>query len=222
MRKILQDSYNQILNEVQRNPLFLFFDGLTSSNDIITKNLKMYSVFADHEQIYFNDTFELVDGNNRPRTVKVKGITLNNFLNNKKYKASFVLANVENNFAVTNDSVIEKINPVFKKISFKEVIKVIKDKIYNNTIKLEKENQLTEYAKELCLVNIRLIEIATSLFEEPNFITATAKAREITSAKANEMKSADATKTYSDMINFFKQIVASLNNLIDTNTKKII
>lgn len=211
MDKILQEACNYTYRETGKVPIFAFYDGMTSSNALTTKNLKIYFVFENTNDFYYKDVVTFFDKNNLERRVTIKAISLDNFKENKKYLTSFIFAMVENNYGILKKELQTQMQEIISVVSLKDLIVNLKDKMYNNTLKLQKETDFTDYAKELSMVNIRINGIIISLLEQPEIDTALEKALEVLNQvdfnSVEKNIGNQEVKTIKDVIAYFMAII---------------
>ena len=223
MNKIMQEAFNYAYNETNKIPIFIFYDGMTSSKDLLTRNLKLYFVYRNQDDFYLKETRIFIDENNVEREVTIKAIKFDDFKTNNKYLTAFLLAVKENNFSLVKKTYQEQIEKKLNSLGFKAFITVLRDKLYNNTVKLEKMAIFDDLAKEYTLVNVRINEIITSLFENPDLDKALVNAKtlvedaekknkdKLKEEKDKEQTKEDLKKALQDVVKSFYQAIKQID-----------
>ena len=223
MNKIMQEAFNYAYNETNKTPIFVFYDGITSSKDLLTRNLKLYFVYRNQDDFYLKETRIFADENNVEREVTIKAIKFDDFKTNNKYLTAFLLALKENNFSLVKKTYQEQVEKKLNSLGFKAFITALRDKLYNNTVKLEKMAIFDDLAKEYTLVNVRINEIITSLFENPDLDKALVNAKtlvedaekknknKLKEEKDKEQTEEDLKKALQDVVKSFYQAIKQID-----------
>lgn len=216
MIKILQETFIKINEETKKIPICIFYDGITSTKDLFIKNLKIYVVFQKTEEIYINEQYEMLDSNDNIRIITVKTINLNDLSSNNKYMTAFIFSYIDNMFGITKNN-INFVENILKSLTIRKIIISLKDKIYNNVIKLEKQKNFDDEFKELCLINVRLIDIITSLLNEQDLKKAIDNSHNNIEKQSKDFidNNSSSKKSINDIVNYFKKIIKYIDNCLN-------